>query len=206
MQLPHLVSRFRSKLTVFRHADAGSDPAVTHPAGETWVLADPAGIDALFARDAALRKHFRRFLEAGCIGVFLTRDEQWVSYGWISTPDGWVPPHLPRWVARLGGYWFFHGHTKQAFRGQGCFKRLLARRVAVIKERDPEGAIYVDTDVSKFASRRALQSVGFRACGVLITYKLWVPRLGSRVLYGSWSRNETHPPVPLARRMGSDAI
>jgi len=195
MKVPDILSKCKAKTLVFRYGGTGEARTRTEdgPASDEWVTADSQSVNSLFERDRGLAERFRHFLKAGCLGVFLVRDRQWISYGWSSQPGHGHPPHLSQRVSAAGAYWIFFCHTREGFRGQGVYRRLLHRIVVLVIGREPAATIYVDAYAGNTPSRQAILSVGFSPGGVMTTYKLWLPRVGSFVLASYWRRNETHP-------------
>jgi len=184
---PNAASRFIRKTLVFRHSrKTGSDLGELWPPGAQWLAASPETISLLFAADRRRHRGFQGFLDRGWLGMFLAREEEWIAYSWATPPGSGSPPHLPRWVGELGAYWIFYCHTKQQFRGNGVYRRLLAQMVARLNERKPS-AIYADVLVENLASQRAMLASGFDRDGEMTTYNLWIPRVKSVVLGGRWS-------------------
>jgi RimJ/RimL family protein N-acetyltransferase len=97
-----------------------------------------------------------------------------------------------------GSYWILWGHTKEEFRGLGCFTKGLKHIVEETQSVRYAPLIYVDARVENIPSRRAILSAGFSPAGVITTRQLWVPRLGSFAIRGSWQRQVVHPGVNAA--------
>jgi hypothetical protein len=161
------------------------------------MAASATSINLLFARDSNRFKSFRRFLRAGAWGIFLARDDQWVSYGWCAPATIAHPPHLPRWSRSVGAHWIFYCHTRRQFRGQGCYKRLLRQivnRVEVGADGTQAPLILCDTLPDNFASRWAVMQAGFVPKGIVTAYHFGVPRLGGVSVGGGWDRDREHMP------------
>jgi hypothetical protein len=188
-----LGSKFRGVSLVFRyHGSTSSAKQAACATLGTWETATRENIYSHFGADAKLCKHFLHLLDQGHSGLFLLGPKGWISYGWISHP-GNRPPHLPRWISRLGAYWIFYCHTKQTYRGQGCYKSSLTRLSQLILNTTPTATIFIDTEPENAASRRAILSSGFSPGGIVITYKLWIPRVREWPLGGRWLRGDSHP-------------
>lgn len=155
-----------------------------------WVPACCLSIRRLFRDDAVRSRKFLDFLDAGCFGYFLERDGQWVTYGWSTQPKSMQPAHLPLWVADFEAYWIFYCRTREEFRGQGHYKRLLARLVAGAYERAASPLVLCDTMPDNSVSRRAVLRAGFSPRGVLSTYR----PLPGMIVGGRWRRDEAHAP------------
>jgi RimJ/RimL family protein N-acetyltransferase len=155
-----------------------------------WVPACRLSVQRLFGDDAERSRKFLQFLHSGCFGYFLERAGQWIAYGWSTQPESMPPPHLPHWVADLEAYWIFYCRTRDAFRGQGHYKRLLARLVAGAYERAANPLVLCDTSRDNLASRRAMLYAGFAPKGVLTTYQ----PLPGMIVGGRWRRAEAHVP------------
>jgi len=192
-----IIGKFRSTNLLFKFggtlalAPEGADPTPGH-----WSIADPHNIDLLFRSDRRRYRQFMGFSEAGCLGLFLSIDKEWVFYVWSGVPGNRLPAHLPPSILSMGGYWTFGSHTREAFRGRGYYKRGMRRLIHLIHEREPECVIYGDTTRENIAVRRALPVIGFTPCGIIIAYQLWVPRAGEWVMGGKWLRNTPHPINP----------
>ncbi|HUO29419.1 MAG TPA: hypothetical protein VMU80_09390 [Bryobacteraceae bacterium] len=144
----------------------------------------------LFHDDATRSRKFLQFLHSGCFGYFLERDGQWITYGWSTQPESMRPPHLPPWVADLEAYWIFYCHTRDEFRCQGHYKRLLARLAAGAYERTANPLVLCDALPDNLASRRAVLHAGFAPKGILTTYR----PLRGLIVGGRWRRDEAHAP------------
>lgn len=164
-----------------------------------WMPACDVSVRRLFSQDASRYRKFLRFLRAGCFGYFLERDGQWIAYGWCTQPGSGYPPHLPRWSGKLGAFWIFYCHTREEFRGQGHYQRLLARLVAGARERAEDPLLLCDTLPENFASRSAVLKSGFAPMGVLTAYR---PVRGVTV-GGGWRRDRVHLPRLAAKRTAS---
>jgi hypothetical protein len=194
--LPKIASKFRVEALVYRRGGPINNSwHDTGPLADSWVPASESSINWLFASDPSRRRRFLRFLHSGCLGLFLVRDGRWISHCWSTQPGSkWTPPHLPRWVWQVGACWMFYGHTREVFRGQGVQKRILAQFISLIHARNPDGEIFTDILPENVPSNRAAIRSGFTPSGVIVTYKLWVPFLGSLVLGGKWRREQPHSP------------
>jgi RimJ/RimL family protein N-acetyltransferase len=187
------LGKFRTRLVVYRHG-VGQFDSLQVPA-ETVVRADSNSIEKLFADEPDLQRRFHDFVAQGQEGVFLLRDGHWASYGWFSRPGGAPPGHLPAWVANQHGCWIFFCHTREAFRGQGLFRRLLRHMVSRIAREGIAPVVYIDALTTNTPSRRAILSAGFTPWGVLTTRQLWLPGIGSTLISSSWRIEEAHPPL-----------
>jgi RimJ/RimL family protein N-acetyltransferase len=194
--LPIILSKFRFKsLVYYQNGPIDSSSLDAGSSSDQWVLASESSINQLFASDRSRRRRFLRFLRSGGLGLFLVRNGEWISYGWTAQPHSkGIPPHLPRWVLHLGNNWIFYCHTREAFRGQGIYKRLIAQLVSHISARTPDAVIFLDTAPNNVQSNRAVIRTGFSPSGVIVTYKLWVPFVGSLALGGRWLREQPHFP------------
>ena len=192
-----LLSKFKTDFLVFRYDESRKQSAdYLDDAGE-WLLADPRNIELLFGKDREIARRFNHFLTAGAIGLFCSQGSEWTSYGWITKPGKQVPPHLPKWLSKLDSYWIYHCHTREKFRGRGYYKQLLSRMTRLVRAESPGSPIYIDTLPENTPSRRAIQSTGFAACGVITTYKLWIPHVGDWILEGNWAQEEPHPALSM---------
>lgn len=205
---------FCSQTLVFRYPGTETDARNREPVpGADWLAATNKNICEIFENDAVRRRLFLRFLRSGCFGIFLARGTEWIAYGWATQPGKGRPPHLPRSVAGWESYWIFHCHTKTQFRGQGIYKRLLARITALARE-EGLGPIYIDTLPGNTPSVRAIISAGFKPCGVTHTFRLNLPHIASLPLSGFWAQDEPHPmkldvpapPLPHALQSSSTAV
>ena len=198
-----VLNRLRTRFVVFRY-DRTPDGALAGyqqkaDAHVHYVLADVPSVRSLFATDVKRMRRFLQFLDAGFGGLFLLRGgEQCVTYGWYSSPGSAIPHHLPRWVKHFDSFWIFHCHTGEDFRGRGYFTKLLRHLIEVLRSKHSTPLIHVDTLVDNTASQRAVLSAGFNLCGLITTYQLWVPHIGSLVIRGTWKNQEAHASLPLA--------
>jgi RimJ/RimL family protein N-acetyltransferase len=189
-----ILTRFKTVTFPFKYQGTqGHAPSQANSDGEQWLVADRTNIDLFFGADRSRHRPFIRFWKAGCLGLFMVRDGNWIFCGWSGMPGSRFPSYLPQNILKRGGYWTFGVHTREEFRGKGYYKQGMLRLAHLIQQRDPEGTVYSDTNPSNAAVRHALPSIGFKPCGVIITYKLWVPRVGHWALWGKWLRNEPHP-------------
>ncbi|MGH9716847.1 MAG: GNAT family N-acetyltransferase [Candidatus Acidiferrales bacterium] len=161
--------------------------------GAEWQLATPRAVQAAFRDDPQRHRRFHFYLKAKYWGLILIRDGQWISYGWCSHPQSAGPPHLPRWIGKSCAPWIFGCHTHPSFRQRGFYKQMLSRLMALIRQQEITTKIYIDTRANNVASRRAILTRGFEPCGVITTYRAWVPLVGSYVVAGRWRRGEEHP-------------
>lgn len=155
-----------------------------------WVPACDLSVRRLFHEDAARSRKFLQFLHSGCFGYFLEQDGQWITYSWSTQPGSMPPPHLPGWTTGLGAHWIFYCHTREAFRRQGFYRRLLAQLVAGAQERAIGPLVLCDTLPENLASRSVVLQAGFVPRGMLTAYRP-VPGV---VIGGNWRRNEPHRP------------
>ena len=188
-RLRALCCRFVTQTLVFRCLQLVADP--TAPPDFRLVVAGPKEIEFFFGKDGNRARAFRRFLAGGNFGMVLANENEWVAYGWATLPGRGCAPHLPSWVRSLNAYWIFHCHTKEKFRGRGIYKYLLGELVSFAHRLGP-GDVYIDALPENTASRRAIVASGFVPSGVTETFKLWLPRIGSLILRGSWSRQQPH--------------
>lgn len=189
--LANLASKFRIRSLVYRcTANEMSRRRELHSRCDTWIRASESAVEVLFGDDPARRGRFLRFVRAGFPGLFLVRNGEWVSYGWVTAPGAGRPRHLPRWAGKLGAWWIFYCHTREEFRGQGNYKRLLAQLVALIRARDPAALILCDTLPENFASRSAVLQSGFVPAGEMV----WYRPLPGIAAGGSWLPNQMHQP------------
>jgi hypothetical protein len=80
----------------------------------------------------------------------------------------------------------------------------MLRLIHLIRERDTEAIIYGDTWPGNIVVRQALQSIGFKPCGMKVTHYIWIPYVGQWALWAKWLQNEPQPSIPdLIRAPGS---
>jgi len=176
---------------------AGGSSLSHLPAGsleDNWREASENSINLLFSRDPERHRSFLHFLRSGAWGLFLARDGQWICYGWCAPPQILNPPHLPGWARSLGAHWIFYCHTREEFRRQGNYRRLLARLVDLVRSRTENPLILCDTLPDNFASRSVVLQSGFAARGVIDAYHLRVPLLGGLTIGGHWQQKQPHRP------------
>lgn len=157
---------------------------------EAWQLLDAAAVRRLFARDAERRDRFLGFLEAGYIGIVLADGEDWISYGWLATPQSPQPIHLPQ--RARGRYWIFYCRTHEQHRNRGHYRHAMQRLIQEAERR--RGAVtpvFIDTREDNRAARVAIERLGFRPAGVVHIYRL--PK--TAVSVSRWARREPHPVV-----------
>ena len=207
MSMPSLFDRFRTKIVVYQYgvSAARADAEILNE--DRWVPIDQCSVRSLLAQERTLVRRFLRLLGRGFAGVFLVRGGRWISYVWISEPGRAAPVHLQRWIKPRDSYWILEGHTREEFRGRGYFSRALEHVVKDIQSKSHAPLIYVDARAENIASRRAILSAGFSPSGVITTYQLWLPWLGSCVIRSSWRRQMNHPnlgvsPAPVLAEEG----
>lgn len=190
----NLVSKFRVETLVYQFTGPEKTSWLERDSQEErWIHASENSIRWLFRADPSRRRKFLRFLRAGYFGLFLVRNGEWVSHGWITQPRNRAyPPHLPRRVSDLGAYWIFYCHTRKPFRNQGIQKRLIAQFVNLVRTRQPDGMVVCDVLPNNIPSIRAAIQSGFIPFGVVVTYRLWVPFAGGLILGGEWLRDQPH--------------
>jgi RimJ/RimL family protein N-acetyltransferase len=188
--LTRLLLPFRIKTLVYQFTGPTFHQEFDYCSEFRLIPACSLSVQRLFRDDTVRRGKFLLFLQSGCFGYFLERDGQWITYGWSTQPKSMHPPHLPRWVADLDAHWIFYCHTREEFRGQGHYRRLLARLVAGAYERAPDPLLLCDTLPDNLASRRAVLHAGFAPKGVLTTYQ----PLHGMIVGGRWRRDEEHTP------------
>jgi hypothetical protein len=189
-----LLARTRSTSLVFRYPAAVEPPVPSPCEGrDEWVFATESTISLLFAREPDRRDILLQFLKAGCAGLLLVRDGQWLCHGWYSLPGSALPCHLPLSCRRRGGYWVFFCRVREGFRGQGFYKALLVKTVSSIRAADPLASIEIDTEPDNLASRHAIQASGFLRIGMIVSYKFGIPSRWRRIV-GRWDPALQHPP------------
>ncbi len=190
--LSSLASMFRIEALVYQFTGFRKKqaPPAAGVARGVFFRASESSIHFLFSEDGSRRGLFLRFLRAGFSGVFLVRNGKWISYGWYTPPGTGRPPHLPQWASQLGAYWIFYCHTREEFRNQGNYKRLVGQVVRTINARDDAAWILCDTIPDNFASRRAVLQSGFTPAGVLTSYH----PLPGVFLQSRWDRQKEHQP------------
>ena len=205
-----VLNRFSRRLAVYRYDCRPDGARAKYEQGTDghfqYVLADVLSIRSLFATDLKRMKRFLHFVDAGFSGLFLLQGEQCVSYGWYSSPGSATPHHLPRWVKHFDSFWIFHCHTREGFRGRGCFTKLLRHLIEMLRSKHSMPLIHADTRLENTISQHAILSAGFNPCGHITTYQLWVPRIGSLVIYGTWQLQEAHTSLSLAVHGGDGLI
>ncbi len=194
--LSGLASMFRIETLVYQFIGFRKKQVPVPGVGRgVFFRASESSIHFLFSEDAIRRRLFLRFLRDGFSGVFLVRNGRWVSYGWYTSPGAGRPPHLPPWAGQMGAYWIFHCRTREEYRNQGNYKRLLAQIAQLINVRDDAAWVLCDTLPDNFASRSAVLQSGFRPAGVLTSY-CPVPGVFLKSL---WDRQREHfPPLEYA--------
>jgi len=192
--LSNILSKFRVETLVYQFAGPEDTSWLEKDSREEiWISANENSIRWLFRADSSRRDKFLRFLRAGYSGLFLVRNGEWISHGWITQPGNrGYPPHLPRQVSDVGAYWIFYCHTRKPFRNQGIQKRLIAQFVNLIRTPQPDAVVLCDALPDNVASNRAAKQTGFIPFGVVVTYKLWVPLVGTVALGGQWVRDQPH--------------
>lgn len=163
---------------------------IHHPLAWAWLDQDTVGF--FFSQEDRLQNVFRRFLAKGFAGLVWHDRGAWASYAWVSPPDTFGPPHLPRSIRKLPVYWIFYCRTKEKYQGRGLFKASLSLLGRWARERDPEAEVYIDTEPNNFPSRRAIEAVGFLPKGTITTWTLRLPKL-SLIIGGRWDQNAPHP-------------
>lgn len=190
MSWDRLVGPFRVETLVYQFSGPLGHQWSDCSAEFRWVPACDLSVRRLFEDDAARSRKFLQFLHSGCFGFFLERSGQWITYGWCTQPGSIPPPHLPAWTVGLGAYWIFYCHTREEFRDQGHYRRLLARLVGGAYERATNPLVLCDTLPENLASRRAVLQAGFAPHGVLTAYQ----PVNGLILGGRWRRDEPHVP------------
>ena len=190
--LASLASLFHIETLAFQYNGAlRTQPPRLGSARDEWFRASEGSIHFLFAYDPSRSRLFLHFFRAGFFGVFLVRGGRWVSYGWCTPPGIGRPPHLPRWAGKLSAFWIFYCHTREGFRCQGNYKRVLAQIVYLAGLRARHPLIFCDTLPDNFASRNALLQSGFTPAGVITSCRPF-PGL---FLRSRWERSQPHLPV-----------
>jgi len=193
--LGRISQRYRVDTLVYRRDGQIDNSWLATGSAESWIPASESAIEWLFGSDRSRRRRFLHFLRSGGLGVFLVRNGQWVSYGWSTQPGNKVhPPHLACQVCCVNAYWIFYCHIRDVFRGQGIFKHLITRLVSLIHARNPDAEILFDAHPDNVPSHRTAVRCGFMPSGVMVTYKLWIPPMGSLVLGGKWLHQRPHFP------------
>lgn len=181
-RVPYLVYKYEAQRPVITQAVCKVDSTFLT---ESRVL-------SFFAADKERKRTFSKLLHKGFVGLVLHKDDEWVTYAWMATPDSPQPFHLPQWIKGLGAYWVFYCGTKEQYRNRGYYKLALSLLVQHAFDLVPQPSIYIDTSPSNTPSRRAIINVGFRPRGVLECISLSIPRLG-RITFGKWDQGAQHP-------------
>lgn len=153
---------------------------------------DARHVSRFFDTDERRKHTFNTFVQKGFVGLVLHRGDEWVTYGWISTPYSPQPIHLPGWVSKLSAYWIFYCSTKPQYSNQGYYKLAMRLLIQHAFRARPSPSVYIDTGVSNIPSRRAILSVGFQPRGILKCTKCGIPRLGY-LTFGRWEKGIDHP-------------
>ena len=151
-------------------------------------------IAQIFKEDR-LSKTFCQFWAKGFQGIAWCNGSSWISYAWMSLPETYGPPHLPQDIQRLPVYWIFYCRTKEEYRGRGFFRASICLFCDRARERDPKAEVYIDTEPDNLPSRKAIQAVGFVPAGMISTWSLRFPKLGSFIIKWQWDRRAHHPEV-----------
>lgn len=168
------------------------------PVGYELLLLDGDAISHFFGRpdtDPWRARTYPRLFDEGCVGFLLHKNDEWAAVQWMATPVSTRPPQLPRHVTR-NRYWCFNEHTHAEHRHRGLWNYLkgVGIRTARNSANNENQVIYSDTGLENLASRRAHQSFGFSANGVVRTTTFRLPRIASLTI-GSWSESAIHPEI-----------
>ncbi len=185
---------FRREALAYRLASRGQYRAPDAPLDSevNFVWATPSNTRVLYAHDPRLLARFSRFLEQGYLGLFLHKLDTWMSYVWVSTPDTLGPPHLARWIQRMGVYWFFNTHTRDGYRGRGLYRKAMKLAIEHAYTLQPDADVYIDIAVDNAAPRHVVSAFGFQPVGLMVTYR--IPKLD--VKWTRWRKDAPHPPLP----------
>lgn len=198
MQLTKMIARSFAKQYLVYELPSDWQPLPQHlqfPSPVVAQCADRDVIERLFSAEPSRRNTFLRFLEGNSIGLICSIRERWVAYAWISPPGVPWPDHLPRAVRATPAYWIHYCRTRDDYRGQGLYKRSIAVIAGYTRHQDPQARVLIDTGAENLPSRRAVLAVGFNPRGVIRTYRVWVPKLGS-LIWGAWDLSAAHPLLP----------
>jgi hypothetical protein len=141
--------------------------------------------------------HVRSFstqMKRGCVGALVTCAGEWASFVWLKPPGRKAPVGLPPNAAR-GRYWLYHSFTKEKFRGQGLYKRNMGFLMNEVIRREERPLIYGMVRADNLAPRSALLWLGFKPCGVMTVYSIWIPKLVRYSFYGDWRQKMAHEAV-----------
>ena len=152
-------------------------------------------IACIFGKDKILQNRFLEFWAKGFKGITWGKENEWISYAWMSLPETFGPPHLPRHIQRLPVYWIFYCRTKEEYRGRGLYKASLSILCHWARERDPKAEIYIDTEPDNLPSRKAVEDVGFLPAGIITTWTLNLPKLRWIIIRGQWNKDADHSEV-----------
>jgi len=191
-----MVLLIRRDYVVYRLQPSGiGEPAPPDIAAQCLELDSKEETARLFKNDKVLQSRFYNFCNKGFYGIVWHNENNWLSYAWMSLPETNGPPHLPRSLRRLPVYWIFYCRTKEEYQGKGLFKASLRLLASWARERDPNAEVYIDTEPTNVPSRRAIEAVGFASAGIITTWTLTIPKIGSLVIYGCWDKKARHPEV-----------
>lgn len=160
-------------------------PMISLEEGLDIVKATSETINYFFNQDKTRCNLFKRFLAKGFYGVIQYHGTNWISYAWMKIPGTVGPPHLPLFIQKLNAYWIFYCRTADEFQGQGCFKRSLITLCKWVRDEDENGKIFIDTETSNIASRKAILAVGFMPRGIIETKGIYIPKL-KPLIWGKW--------------------
>jgi hypothetical protein len=180
----------RDSYLVYKYTSRNS-PYVDLPVGIEVTYLDESTIHRFFAQDERLSGVFTKFAIQGFVGLVLHEGDNWITYGWLSTPYSRQPVHLPSWIKRLNVYWIYYCRTKDQCRGRGFYKLALRLLVGHVLSKG-EPTVYIDTEQANIASRRAILSTGFQPCGVMQCTSYGIPWLRHYTV-GKWSHTAQHP-------------
>lgn len=138
-------------------------------------------------------KFYEQWIALGYDGIALRRGDDVLSYGWIATPTSPPPPHLLQSVIPQSTCWIFSCRTPPRHRGNGYYTLLLQRLRELRRTEWPDCCALIDTAPDNVPARKAIIRAGFVPQGCLRIQSLAVPRLYSRVLWATWSRDLGHP-------------
>ncbi len=160
------------------------------PEGLTWDIASDVLINKLFYGHKARGEALKKLLAQGAVGIIVHDQQKWAAHAFFSPPGIILPKHISKRITNKY-WWLFYMHTKPEFRGRGLQKACIYLRLNLISKHNKSlENIMIDSGIDNILSLKNIHNAGFRQTGVITSVSFKLPKIGSRLLYCRWDKNE----------------
>lgn len=164
--------------------------------GLNWVMATNENIERYFSKsNQSMKSKLKNFLKMGAYGIIIHDGREWVTRGFLSPPNVYLPKYIPRRIAK-NSWCYFWMHTKTEWRGRGLHNTMIRLGLNFIFSTKQNGYdIIADTETWNIPSRKGFIRNGFKPYGMLFVVSTRISILKGNNIFSLWSKRIKHPPI-----------